>query len=55
MVLNKLGLSPRCRVHIQMETEKENRKELTKIKMNNSFSSKNGVTVSYNAVKPSKL
>lgn len=34
-----------------MEIEKENRNELTKIKMNNSTSSKNTVTVSYNAVK----
>lgn len=36
-----------------MKIEK-NRKELTKIKMKNSISSKNVVTVSYNAVKPSK-
>lgn len=42
-------------IHIQVEPEKGNWQELTKIKMNNSISSKNGVTVSYNTMKPSKL
>lgn len=55
MASNKVVLNPRGRLHIPVETEKENGKELTKIKMNNSISSKNVVTVSYNAVKPSKL